>query len=90
MQNTPTKTVFDVITDFLATEPSPQEIIDFYMPDDLRSRLEYLLNQNGEGMLSYTEQEELTKFLNADEMFSMLKMKMKLRIKSYPCVSNKG
>lgn len=24
MQNAPTRTVFDVITDFLATEPSPQ------------------------------------------------------------------
>ncbi|MEO1290658.1 MAG: hypothetical protein AAFV93_23195 [Chloroflexota bacterium] len=90
MQNIPTKTVFDVITDFLATEPSPQEIIDFYLPEDLQERANYLAGQNTEGMLTYAEREERTEFLNADQMFSMLKTKMKLRIKSYPCVSNKG
>lgn len=32
------RTVFDVITDFLATEPSPQEIIAYHLPDDLQQR----------------------------------------------------
>ncbi len=81
MQNTPTRTVFDVITDFLETEPSPQEIIDFFLPEDLQTRLDHLLDKNGEGLLTYTEQEELTEFLNVDEMFSLLKTKMKLKLK---------
>jgi hypothetical protein len=81
MLNAPARTVFDVITDFLATEPSPQEIIAYHLPDDLQARLDDLLDKNGEGQLTQTEQEELTEFLNVDEMFSLLKTKMKLKLK---------
>ena len=81
MLNATTPTVFDVITDFLATEPSPQEIIDFYMPDDLQTRLDELLDKNGEGEITFSEREELERFLNANQMFSLLKTKMKLKLK---------
>lgn len=81
MQNVLTCTVFDVITDFLATEPSPQEIIDYYMPDDLQARADYLAERNGEDLLTYAEQEELQEFISADEMFSLLKTKLKLKLK---------
>ncbi len=80
MQNAPARTVFDVVTDFLATEPSPQEIIDYFLPNDLQERLDHLLDKNGEGLLTYMEQEELTEFLIADEILSLLKTKMKLKI----------
>lgn len=78
MQNAPTHTVFDVITDFLAKEPSPQEIIAYHLPDDLQDRLDDLLDKNGEDLLTPEEQEELFTFLKADQMFSLLKTKMKL------------
>lgn len=81
MQNVPIRTVFDVITDFLATEPSPQEIIDYFLPDDLQVRLDELLDKNREGELSPTEHDELERFLSADQMFSLLKTKMKLKLK---------
>lgn len=81
MPGVPTRTVFDVITDFLATEPSPQEIIDFYMPDDLQARLDELLDKNSEGEITPSEREELQEILHADLMFSMLKSKMKLKLK---------
>jgi hypothetical protein len=81
MQNAPTRTVFDVITDFLATEPSPQAIIDYYMPDDLQARLDELLDRNSEGEITPSEREELERFLNANQMFSMLKTKMRLKLK---------
>jgi hypothetical protein len=77
MLNPTTRTVFDIVTDFLETEPSPQEIIDFFLPEDLQARLDYLLDKNGEGQLTDTEQEELTEFLNVDEIFSLLKTKLK-------------
>lgn len=82
MLNPTTRTVFDVVTDFLETEPSPQEIIDFFLPDDLQARLDALLDKNEEGSLTPAEQEELTEFLNVDEMFSLLKAKMKLKLKT--------
>jgi hypothetical protein len=81
MQNVPTRTVFDVITDFLATDPSAQEIIDYAMPEDLQARADYLAERNGEGKLSYEEERELHEFVNADDMFSLLKTKMKLKLK---------
>lgn len=81
MQAAPTRTVFDVITDFLATEPSPQEIVDYYMPEDLQARLDELLDKNSEGEITPSEREELERFLNANQMFSMLKSKMKRKLK---------
>lgn len=81
MLNTPVRTAFDVVTDFLATEPSPQEIIDYYMPDDLQARLDELLDKNREGEITPSEHEELERFLNANQMFSMLKTRMKLKLK---------
>jgi len=81
MQNATTRTVFDAMTDFLATEPSPQEIIDYFLPEDLQTRADDLAARNGEGQLTQAEQEELQEFANADEMFSLLKAKMKLKLK---------
>ena len=81
MQSVPTRTVFDEITDFLATEPSPQEIIAYHLSDDLQNRADYLAELNGEDQLTPRERAELQEFLNADEMFSLLKTKMKLKLK---------
>lgn len=82
MQNIPGRTIFDVITDFLAAEPSPQEIIAYHLPDDLRQRADYLLERNGEDLLTAEEREEMQEFMNADEMFSLLKTKMKLKLRN--------
>lgn len=81
MLNPTTRTVFDEITDFLATEPSPQEIIDYYLPDDLQERADYLAERNGEDQLTPSEREELDEFLKVNRMFSLLKTKMKLKLK---------
>jgi len=81
MLNTPVRTVFDVITDFLAADPTPQEIIAYHLPDDLQQRLDALLDKNGEDLLTPEEREELYEFLNVDEMFSLLKTKMKLKLR---------
>lgn len=80
MQNAPPKTVVDVVTDFLATEPSPQEVIAYHLP----ARLDHLLDKKGEGLLTNSEKEELTEFLNTDEVFSLLKTKMKLKLRNDP------
>lgn len=81
METAPVRTVFDVITDFLAANPTPQEIIAYYMPDDLQQRLDDLLDRNGEDLLTPPEREELQELLNADTMFSLLKTKSKLKLK---------
>jgi hypothetical protein len=82
MLNAPARTVFDVITGFLATEPSPGEIIAYHLPDDLQKRADYLLECNGEDLLTSEEREEMHEFMNADELFSLLKTKMKLKLRN--------
>lgn len=81
MQNTPVQTVFDVITDFLAAQPSLEELLAYHLPDDLQARVDELVERNGEGQLTFDEQQELFDFIRADEMIGMLKAKTKLRMK---------
>ncbi|MAS38132.1 MAG: hypothetical protein CL610_29315 [Anaerolineaceae bacterium] len=79
MQNAPTRTVFDVITDFLASEPTPEAIIAYRLPDDLEKRAHDLLERNGEGELTDVEHEELLDFVCVDKVMSLLKAKIKRR-----------
>lgn len=75
-----TYTVFDVITDFLAADPTPEEIIAYHLPDDLQTRVDELVERNGEGLLTFDQQQELYDFMRADEMMALLKTKTKLRL----------
>lgn len=81
MQKIPTQTVFDVITDFLASDPTPQEIIAYHMPDEFQKRLDELLERNGEGQLTFDEQRELFDYIRANEMMSLLILKTKLKLR---------
>lgn len=75
-----TRTVFDVITDFLATNPTPEAILAYRLPDDLQARASELLERNGEGLLTYDEEHEMFDFVRADEMMSLLKVKTRLKL----------
>ncbi|NDJ79291.1 MAG: hypothetical protein GYB65_23820 [Chloroflexi bacterium] len=81
MQTAPARSVFSEITDFLATNPSPQAIIAYRLPDELQVRAHELLDLNGEGALSEAEREEMLDFVRVDEMMSLLKAKMKLKLR---------
>ncbi|MBN2303854.1 MAG: hypothetical protein JXQ72_05225 [Anaerolineae bacterium] len=81
MQATPVRSVFSEITDFLATNPTPEEIIAYHLPDDLQARAHELLELNGEGALTDTGREEMLDFVRVEEMMSLLKAKMKLKLK---------
>lgn len=81
MQTTALRTVFDVITDFLASDPTSEDLLAYHLPDDLQARVEELVERNGEGQLNFDEQQELYDFIRADEMMALLKAKTKLKIK---------
>lgn len=81
MQSIPVRSVFSEITDFLATNPTPQEIIAYRLPDDLQARAHELLELNGEGELTAEDRDELFDFVRVEEMMSLLKAKMKLKLK---------
>jgi len=75
------KTVFGEVTDFLANNPTPQEIIDYRLPAYLQERAHELLDKNGEGMLTADEQKEMMDFSRIDHMLTMLKAKTRLKLK---------
>lgn len=80
MLNAPARSVFSVITDFLATNPTPQEIVAYQLPDDLQARAHELLTLNGEGEIMPEERDEMFDFVRVEEMMSLLKAKMKLKL----------
>lgn len=82
MQNAPVRTVFGEITDFLATNPTPEEIIAYRLPDDLQARAHELLDLNGEDQLTPEERDEMFDFVRVDQMMSLLKIKMRLKLKN--------
>ena len=81
MQPAPTRTIFGEITDFLATNPTPEEVIAYELPADLQARAVDLLEKNGEGELADGEYDEMMDFVRIDNMLLQLKAKMKLRLK---------
>lgn len=81
MQNVPIRTVFGEITDFLATNPTPEEIVAYKLPEDLQARAHELLDKNGEGELTPEEHDEMMDFARMDQMMSLLKIKMRIKLK---------
>jgi len=82
MLNMPVRSVFSEITDFLATNPTPQEIIDYQLSEDLQARAHELLERNGEDQLTPEKRDEMFDFVRVDEMMSLLKVKMKLKLRN--------
>ncbi len=81
MENAPVRTVFDVITDFLASDPSPEALLAYHLPDDLQARAHYLLERNGEDLLTPDEEQEMLDFMRADDMMALLKAKVKQKLR---------
>lgn len=82
MQNAPIQTIFGEVTDFLANNPTPQEIIAYRLPKDWQVRAHELLEKNGEGLLTEEEQKEMMDFSRIDNMLTLLKAKTRLKLKN--------
>ncbi len=79
--DTPTKTVFDVVTDFLASKPSDEEVLAYHIPPDLQARLDALVEIKTTSRLTAAQREELGDFRFAGDVMTRLKAKIKLRLK---------
>lgn len=56
---TPTAQVYRYVIDFLASQPTTEQIASFRPTEDMQARMRYLLSQNQAGNLSSIEQQEL-------------------------------
>jgi len=81
MLNAPVRSAFLEITEFLATNPTPEAIIAYKLPEHLQERAVELAEKNGEGELTPEEHEEMMDFVRIDQMMSLLKIKMRVKLK---------
>lgn len=77
----PERTVKGVVTDFLASAPTLEEIIAYRLPDDLQVRAHDLLDKNRESGLTPTERAEMDEFLQIDHLLTLVKAKARLKQK---------
>ncbi len=82
MATAPEIELFDEILDFLASTPTPEQIIAFQPPENLQQRLTYLLEQNQRSGLSAQEQAELDEFLRINRLMSRLKLRARRKLAS--------
>lgn len=82
MDNAPVTNIKDVVTDFLATAPSLDEIAAYRLPPDLQTRAHYLLDRNRAGTLTEDERAEMDEFRQIDHLLTLIKAKAKLKLKA--------
>jgi len=82
MTLTPEKTIKDVVTDFLGSAPTLEEIAAYRLPDELQMRAHDLLEKNRTGSLSDDERAEMEEFRQIDHMMTLVKAKAKLKLKA--------
>ncbi len=73
-------TLFAEIIDFLASTPTPDDIIAYKPSDVLEQRLKFLLEQNRQNMLTAEEYKELIKFLCMNHFMNMLKIRARQKL----------
>jgi len=61
------------VLDFLASQPTPEQIADFRPTPDMQERLKYLLLRNSEGILTPEESQELDEYGQIEHLIILLK-----------------
>lgn len=74
------RTLFDEILDFLASTPTPEQIVAFQPSEILQLRLRDLLDRNRNGLLQAEESAELDEFSRMNHLMSMLKIRARKRL----------
>ena len=67
-----TATATEVI-EFLSTEPTPQDVLNYHVSDRAQAQLQRLLALNAVGMLGEAEQQELDELQRIEHIMIMLK-----------------
>lgn len=74
------KTLFSEVLDFLASTPTPEQIIAFAPSPALQERARYLLEQNRSAVLTPEEHAELDEFARMNHFMSMLKIRARRKL----------
>lgn len=72
--------LFEEVLDFLASTPTPQQIIDFAPSSALQDRARDLLDANRDGTLTPEQRAELDEFARLNHFMSMLKARARAKL----------
>ena len=73
-------TLFNEILDFLASTPTPEQIVAFRPSATLQERASYLLDRQRDGTLTADESTELDEIARMNHFMSMLKIRARKRL----------
>ena len=76
----PSRAVFDVVTDFLANQPSDEELLAYQLPPEQQARLDELLVIDTNSRLTAVQREELGDFRFVEDVMARVKVKIKRRL----------
>lgn len=76
----PLNPLFDEVTDFLASTPTLEAIIDFKPSESLDQHLQDLMDKNNREELSGEERTELDRFLQVNHLLIILQAKARLKL----------
>lgn len=82
MATLPAPTLFDEVLDFLASTPTPEDIIAFRPSEMLQERASYLLDKKRTDSLTGEEEADLDAFTWMNHFISMLKIRARRRDKN--------
>lgn len=64
---------YEEFVNFITSSPTLREIAEFRLSEAIEERIEYLLDQNGEGVLTPDEKSELEDFLRVEHLMRRAK-----------------
>lgn len=76
----PTRSVFDVVTDFLASQPSDEALLAYRLPADSQARLDSLRQIDATSRLTAAQREELGDYRFVEDVLTRLRAKIKARL----------
>ena len=77
----PPRTVKDVVTDFIASAPSLEEIVQYRLPEELQHHALELLDRLKDGQLTSEEQDEVEQYRELDHLMTIIKAKAHIKLR---------
>jgi hypothetical protein len=82
MESQEISTITDAVLDFLASTPTPEQIVAYQPSKALQGRLRALLNKKHNGGLTAEEQAEFDEFSQINHFMSLLKARARQKLES--------
>jgi len=82
MATAPAPTFMDEILDFLASTPTPKDIVDYQPSESLEDRSHYLHERNQQDSLTDAERVEFEELRRINHFMNQLKIRARLKLRT--------